>query len=145
MEIACNFAACGSDWLGKPSVSDNEPYRPDIHSRQSMKKNQLTHGENRRVMYIENKDGDIDGIPGRIGWVTFSQTGQSLYYRGRTLKKAKRGGIRGNFYDEATGEEYWVSGIKKRGTNQHWAESTQVQIDPDALAEFQRIKSGHSG
>lgn len=46
-----------------------------------MKKNQLTRGENRRIMYVENKDGDIDGVPGHSGWVTFSQTGRSVYYR----------------------------------------------------------------
>src|SRR5258708_38433185 len=106
-----------------------------------MKKNQLTRGENKRIMYIENKDGDIDGVSGRIGWVTFSQSGRSVYYRGRTLRRAKGGGIRGNFYDEATGQEYWISGVKKEGSNQHWAESIDVQVDGDALEEYNRIKA----
>ena len=48
--------------------------------------NQLTRGQQRRVMYVENKDGDIDGVPVRIGWVTFSRSGLNVYYRGRTLR-----------------------------------------------------------
>ena len=70
-------------------------------------------------MYVENKDGEIDGANARIGWVTFSRSGQTVYYRGRELQKATGGGIRGNFFDTATHEEYWVSGVKKRGSNAH--------------------------
>jgi len=77
-----------------------------------MKNNQLTKGETRRVMYIENKEGDIDGVSARIGWASFSKTGRTVYYHGRALKRAKGGGISGNYFDEETGEEYWISGIK---------------------------------
>ncbi len=104
-----------------------------------MKTNQLTKGEKRRVMYVENKDGEIDGIDARIGWVTFSKSGRSVYYRGKILKRAQRGGIRGNHFDEKTGEEYWISGIKKRGSNGHWAESSIITVDEDALEEYKRI------
>jgi hypothetical protein len=105
-----------------------------------MKANQLTRGEVRRVMYVENKDGDVDGVAARIGWVTFSQTGLTVYYRGRSLKRMKGRGIRGNYCDEETGEEYWVSGIKVRGSNQHWAESVSVAVDTDARDEYLRIR-----
>jgi hypothetical protein len=67
-----------------------------------MRTNELTRGEDRRLMYVENNDGEIDGAPARIGWVTFSRTGLSVHYRGRTFKRAKGGGVRGNYYDEAT-------------------------------------------
>ncbi|MEM6413538.1 MAG: hypothetical protein AAF720_02655 [Pseudomonadota bacterium] len=103
-------------------------------------RNQLTRGQKQRVMYVENKDGDIDGAVARIGWVTFSKTGKSVYYRGRTLAKAN--GISGNFTDVDSREEYWVSGIKKRGSNVHWAESIEVLIDDDAREEYQRLRSG---
>jgi hypothetical protein len=102
------------------------------------KKTQLTKGLKRRLMYVENKDGDIDGAVARIGWVTFSKTGQSVYYRGRTLRKAS--GVAGNFLDVDTREEYWVSGVKKRGSNVHRAESVSVLIDDDAHDEYQRLK-----
>jgi hypothetical protein len=103
--------------------------------------NQLTRGAKRRVLYVENKDGMIDGANGRIGWVTFSQTGQSVYYRDRILRRVHGGGPRGNFLDDATGEEYWVSGVKKRGSNGHWAETVTIAVDDDALEEYERIKS----
>jgi len=106
-----------------------------------MKINQLTRGEQRRVMYVENKDGDIDGAAARIGWVTFSRTGLSVHYRERTFKRSKGQGIRGNnYYDEATGDEYWISGIKARGSNAHWAESVTVEVDADAREEYRRLR-----
>lgn len=109
-----------------------------------MKTNQLTRGEEKRVMYIENKGGDIDGVSGRIGWVTFSQSGRSVYYRGRTLKRAKGGGVRGNFFDEATGQEYWVSGVKGRGSNTHPAERTEFAVDEDAREEYERLRTSNA-
>jgi hypothetical protein len=107
-----------------------------------MKSNQLTRGLKRRVMYVENKNGDIDGAPARIGWVTFSKSGLSVYYRGRTLKRLGGQGVSGNHYDEATGEEYWISGVKKNGSNRHWASRIKVQVDEDAQAEYTRIRRG---
>lgn len=103
--------------------------------------NQLTRGQKRRVMYVENKDGTIDGVEARIGWVTFSKTGRTVYYRGRELQRAKGGGIRGNFFDTETGEEYWISGIKTRGSNAHWAERVKIEIDEDARAEYKALRS----
>jgi hypothetical protein len=103
---------------------------------------QLTRGLKRRLMYVENKDGDLDGVDARIGWVTFSKSGQSVHYRGRTLAKSKGQGIRGNFFDANTGEEFWISGVKKRGSNAHWAEKATIAIDPDARAEYDAIRSG---
>ena len=107
-----------------------------------MKNNQLTKGHQRRVMYIENKDGEIDGAAARIGWVAFSKSGLSVYYRGRTLSRAKGGGVVGNHFDIETGEQYWVSGIKKNGSNVHWAESVKAVVDDEAKDEYQRIKDG---
>ena len=91
-------------------------------------------------MYIENKDGTIDGVPARIGWVSFSRTGLSVQYRGRTLRRARGGGIQGNYVDAETGEEYWVSGIKTRGSNVHWADKIKVRVDPDAREEYERLR-----
>jgi hypothetical protein len=41
-----------------------------------MKNSQLTKGHERRVMYIENKQGLVDGERARIGWVELSKTGR---------------------------------------------------------------------
>ncbi|MDF2116891.1 hypothetical protein PY365_15000 [Roseiarcaceae bacterium H3SJ34-1] len=103
---------------------------------------QLTRGLKRRVMYVENKDGMIEGARARIGWVTFSKSAQTVYYRGRELTKLKGQGVRGNFMDIATREEFWVSGVKKRGSNAHPAErGISIIIDDDARLEYEAIRS----
>ncbi|MFT4254303.1 MAG: hypothetical protein QM608_17700 [Caulobacter sp.] len=102
---------------------------------------QLNRGESRRVMYLENKDGLIDGVRARIGWVEFSRTGQTVYYRGRTLQKGH--GISSNFFDVDTGEGYWVSGVKQRGSNAHPAEQgVSIEIDPDAAEAYRALRAG---
>jgi hypothetical protein len=106
--------------------------------------NQITKGQSRRFMYIENKDGEIYGSDARIGWVTFSKTGKSIYYKDKTLKRISGGGVAGNYYDNDTGDEYWISGIKKEGCNSHWAEKVKIEIDEDALEEYKNIKGNKS-
>jgi hypothetical protein len=87
-----------------------------------MKTNQLIQGQERRVMYLENRDGLLEGAQARIGWVTFSKTGRTVYYAGRSLISIGGRGIRGNFMDEETREEL----IKERGSNTHANESASV-------------------
>jgi hypothetical protein len=109
-----------------------------------MKKNQLTHGAERRVMYVENKDGRIDGVTSaRIGWVSFSNSGLTVYYRDKVLVRTKGRGIRGNYRDAETSEEYWVSGVKKRGSNAHY-EVVDILVDADAVDEYRRIRRGEA-
>ena len=61
--------------------------------------------------------------------------------RAAGITKAKGGGIRGNFYDSNTGEEFWVSGVKQRGSNAHCAEKITIIIDDDAQEEYQALRS----
>lgn len=92
-------------------------------------------------MYVENKDGTLNGASAWIGWVQFSKTGRTVYYKGRTLKAIGGRGVRGNFLDEETLEEYWVSGVRVRGSNAHTTSiSTTAVIDEDARDEYERIK-----
>lgn len=102
-------------------------------------KNQLNRGQQKRLMYIENKDGLIFGEDARIGWVTFTKSGQGLHYRGRLFLKGQ--GIGSNFFDAETGEGYWISGVKKRGSNVHYAEVATVIVDDDAKAAFDALRS----
>jgi len=100
---------------------------------------QLTRGQKRHLMYIENKEGDIDGAQARIGWVEFSRSNRSIYYRGKTLTRIKGGGLSGNYMDDETGDEYWISGVKKDGQDAHWAKRVEVKIDDDALVGYSRM------
>ena len=90
-------------------------------------------------MYVENKSEAGDRGEARIGWVTFSRTGRSIYYRNKHFQRLKGSGVSGNYFDSETGDEYWISGVKKAGTNRHWAGSGEIQIDDDARSEYEKI------
>src|SRR5882724_9304959 len=78
-----------------------------------------------RIMYIECKGNEISG-PARIGRVTFSKSGKSLYYKGRRFKA--------NYFDWETEEHYWISGCKKRGGDRLYAGT--IEIDDDVREEY---------
>lgn len=102
--------------------------------------NQLTKGHHRRIMYLENKDGLIDGEQARIGWVSFSKSGLSIYYRNRRFSKLKGQRYDANYFCEATKDAYWISGVKKRGSDVHWNDALIVHVDEDAIEAYQDIK-----
>ena len=89
-----------------------------------------------RIMYIERKAGSLNG-PARIGRVTFSKSGRSLTYGGRTFRTLNGRGFKTNYYDVETGDEYWISGPRKDGQDRLYPESTQsVDVDDDVGAEY---------
>jgi hypothetical protein len=106
-----------------------------------MKPEQQSYAPNRRLMYVERKNGDIDGATARIGWVTFSDNGLNVHYRGRTLTRTGGEGIRGRYVDQTTGHEYWISRVNKAGSHAHWAGRVRIRIDPDARYEYRRIRT----
>ncbi len=96
---------------------------------------QLTKDLNRRVMYIENKnDGEA-----RVGWVTFSKTGRTVYYKDKVLKHLKRGGISGNHYCEETNDEYWISGVKKDMSDRHKFGGGKIFVEKRILEDYLQI------
>jgi hypothetical protein len=90
-----------------------------------------------RIMYIECKAGGLTG-DARIGRVTFSKTGQTLYYRGQTFQSLKGAGFKSNYYCVETGEDYWISGPKRRGGDALYGGSTPMAIDEDVREEYWR-------
>ena len=91
-----------------------------------------------RIMYIENKSGSLNG-PARIGRVTFSKTGKSISYGGRTFQSLKGSGFKANYFDVDTGERFWISGPRKDGKDRLYAESSApIDIDPDVAEEYWR-------
>src|SRR5438094_4010502 len=83
-----------------------------------------------RIMYIECKAGGLTG-DARIGRVTFSQTGRTLYYRGQKFQSLKGRGFKSNYYNVDTGEDYWISGPKRGGGDALYGGSTPIEIDED--------------
>jgi hypothetical protein len=87
-----------------------------------------------RIMYIEFKGDGIAG-PGRIGRVTFSKTGRTLYYGGKRF--APIADYKANYCDIDTGERYWISGPKHDGTDRLWG-GIPTEIDDDVREEYWR-------
>ncbi len=91
-----------------------------------------------KVMYIENKFRDHSG-PAWIGFVEFSKSGQTIYFNNKALKKLKVPGIWGNYFDIETGEEYWVSGVKKDGRDRHRFGGGKIMIDKNSVSEYLKL------
>jgi hypothetical protein len=86
-------------------------------------------------MYIESKADGLTG-PARIGRVSFSKTARTLYYRGESFRSLKGAGFKANYYKVGTGEDYWISGPKKDGSDRLYGEAVPVEIDEDAREEY---------
>ena len=90
-----------------------------------------------RIMYIENKSNSLTGGESRIGRVTFSKTGNTLYYQGRSFQSLKGNGFKSNYIDIDSGEHFWISGPKKNGEDGLYGGSASV-IDDDVHEEYWR-------
>tara|TARA_Y100000034_G_C6901833_1_gene417305 strand:+ start:3033 stop:3323 length:291 start_codon:yes stop_codon:yes gene_type:complete len=76
-------------------------------------------------LYIERMTQDGRFLnhkgPAVIADVTYSKTGRTIYYKGLRLKRSssnEQSCIYGNHYNDP-GDEFWVSGVKKRGSNRY--------------------------
>ena len=86
-------------------------------------------------MYIESKAAGLTG-EARIGRVSFSKTGRTLYYGGRAFQSLRGTGFKANYYDIATDEEYWISGPRKDGADRLYEEPVPVEIDENVREEY---------
>lgn len=89
------------------------------------------------IRYIELKTGYNDNGPAWIGKVKLSKSGQTVYFNNKAFQKYH--GIYSNYYDIKTGDEYWISNVKKDRTDRHWAGSGKIIVDSNILAEYLEI------
>ena len=66
----------------------------------------------RELMYIELKTGYSDDGPAWIGYVKTSKTKKTIYFNDHAFQKYNGG--YSNYVDIENGDEYWISGLKKR-------------------------------
>ena len=92
-------------------------------------------GSKSRVMYMECKAESLNG-PARIGRVTFSKTGKSLYYNGHLFCSLKGSGFKANYRNQDTWEEYWISGPRRDGKDRLYVSNIPVEIDEDVREEY---------
>lgn len=90
------------------------------------------------LKYVELETTHNHRGPAWITRVTASRSGATIYFHGRALKR--RRGVCTNHFDPATGDAYWVSGVKRRGTNRHWAGAGRIAIEASAVAEFLALR-----
>lgn len=88
-------------------------------------------------MYVERKAGALTG-DARIGRVTFNRTGRTICYGGKVFRRIVGGGFKSNYVDEATGDDYWISGCKRNGDDRMYGSQRPVPIDADAREEYWR-------
>ncbi len=87
-----------------------------------------------RIMYIECKGGALQGAA-RLGRVTYSKSGRSLFYAGCTFVSLDGHGFKANYLNTTTGEDYWISGPKKRGGDRLYG-TGHVEVDEDVREEY---------
>ena len=86
------------------------------------------------LMYIELKTGYNDNGPAWIGYVRTSKAMKTVYFNGHAFRKSV--GVGATYYDVETGEEYWISGVKKGETNRHPAGGGIISIDSRAVEDY---------
>ena len=89
------------------------------------------------IKYIELKTGYNDDGPAWIGKVKISRSGNTVYFNDHAFEKYN--GVRGNFIDIESGDEYWISGVKKNGEDRHWAGNGKIIIDSKIIPEYLEI------
>lgn len=89
------------------------------------------------IIYVELKTGYSDNGPAWIGKGFYSMSGQSIYFNNKVFKRGS--GISGNYYDSETVNEYWISRVKKDGTDRHWTGSGKITLDKSVLNEYLQI------
>lgn len=70
------------------------------------------------------------------------QSGKILYYRGRAFRSLEGRGFKSNDNDVETGEEFWISGCKKDGTDRLYGERVPVEVAEDVRVEYWTVIRG---
>ena len=91
------------------------------------------------IKYIELKSGFSDDGPAWIGLTSFSKSGKTIYFNGKAFQTLNGNGISGNYFEIETGDEYWISGVKKNQTDRHKFGGGKIFIEKRILNEYLKI------
>ncbi|MBY8876792.1 hypothetical protein K7862_03945 [Streptomyces sp. PLK6-54] len=92
-------------------------------------------------MFVQLKTGyDTDRGPSWIGWVDFSRSWGTAYFRGRTLRRTT-GLYDANFHDVGTGEEFWLSGPRRDRADTRYG-PLPPEIEPAAATAYRAFLDG---
>ena len=91
------------------------------------------------LRYLELKSGYDEDGPAWIARVVASRSGRAIYFAGRMLRAIGGRGVTGNHIDPVSGEEFWVSGVKKDGRDRRGGGGGLVWIEASAVDEYLRV------
>jgi hypothetical protein len=88
-------------------------------------------------MYIESKAESLR-VPARIGRVTFSRSGRSLFYQGKEFLRTTQE-FKANYIEIGTRDPDWISGPRCDGEDRLYGPSALLgEIDDDVREEYWR-------
>ncbi len=88
------------------------------------------------IKYIELKTGYSHNGPAWIGLVSFSKSGRTIYFNGKAFQRIGSDRMQGNYYDIESGEEYWISGVKKDQSDRYSFGIGQIHIEKRIIDEY---------
>ncbi len=88
------------------------------------------------IKYIELKSGFSDDGPAWIGMVSFSKSRKTIYFNGKAFRSLSGKGINGNFYEVESGDEYWISSVKKNQEDRHVFGRGRIIVEKRILSEY---------
>jgi len=88
------------------------------------------------IKYIELKSGFSHNGTAWIGLVSYSKSGQTIYFNGKAFKSLTGTGISGNYYEIESGDEYWISGVKKNQNDRHKFGKGKILVENRILNEY---------
>ncbi len=94
----------------------------------------------KEIRYIEHKNFKLNNFNNGeaiIGWVELSKGKKWIKFGEKKFSKST--GEKFSNYQDEYGEPYWVSGVKKRGSNRHPCSTNgKIKIQRSAVEEFLR-------
>ncbi|MCA8944344.1 MAG: hypothetical protein KDB80_17395, partial [Planctomycetes bacterium] len=78
--------------------------------------------------------------PAWISRARLSKSGRTIYFDGRALKRLAGRGVSGNYFCVESGDEYWISGVKRAGGDRHWAGRGPIMVDHRVLADYLALR-----
>ena len=88
------------------------------------------------IKYLELKSGFFGNGPAWIGLVSFSKSGKTIYFDGKAFQRMGSARIQGNFMDIESGNEYWISGVKKDLSDRHKFGGGKILVEKRILSEY---------
>jgi hypothetical protein len=91
------------------------------------------------IKYLELKSGFSDNGPAWIGLVSFSKSGKTIYFDGKAFQSLNGMGIYANYFDLESGDEYWISGVKKDMSDRHQFGGGKIFVEKRILNNYLQI------